>query len=524
MKTDLKRRSLLTSLITTAVGGQVTAAPTPVAAAPSPSVAISSPYLSATALITALASKAVSSSELVDSAIARIEAIDGKINAVVARDFAAARKAATAADEALARGERRPLLGLPMTVKEQFNVVGLPTTWGDPKSRDWRPTADALAVTRLKAAGAIILGKTNVPRQLTDWQSFNEIHGTTNNPWDVTRTPGGSSGGSAAALAAGYVALELGSDIGGSLRAPAHYCGIFAHKPSLNLIPLRGAGPPGTPSLLPLRDDLMVVGPMARGATDLALALKVLAGPDELTDGIGYRLALPSARHSKLKDFRVLLIDTHPLCQTAKSVMAAMDGLAGRLVKAGCAVSRASPLLPDLARTTRNYMQLLTAVFATDLPPDIRQIVEDAAKALSPDDESLAAYRLRGLTMTHPDWVRANRVRSAIRQQWHLLFQEFDIVLCPAMPTPAFPHDHSPQRARLLDIDGRKILYDDQIVWAAIATLFGLPATVAPIDRSETGLPIGVQIIGDYLEDRTTIAFAALLEQEFGGFVPPPGL
>lgn len=303
------------------------------------------------------------------------------------RDFAAAREAATAADEALARGDRRPLLGLPMTVKEQFNVAGLPTTWGEPKSRDWRPNADALAVARLKAAGAVILGKTNVPRQLTDWQSFNEIYGTTNNPWDLTRTPGGSSGGSAAALTAGFVPLELGSDIGGSLRAPAHYCGVFSHKPSLNLVPLRGAGPPGTPVLLPLRDDLAVVGPMARSATDLALALTVLAGPDEMTDGVGYRLALPSARHAKLAEFRVLLIDTHPLCPTANSVMAALDGLAGRLGKSGCAVSRATPLLPDLARTTRNYMQLLTAVYATDLPPEIRRVVENAAGALSPDDE-----------------------------------------------------------------------------------------------------------------------------------------
>ena len=201
-------------------------------------------YRSASDLIQALATRQISARELLDATITRIEALDPKINAVVVRDFDRAREAADAADAALGRGERRPLLGLPMTVKEQFNVAGLPTTWGYPRFRDWRPDVDALAVQRLKAAGAIIIGKTNVPVGLTDWQSYNEVYGTTNNPWDLRRTPGGSSGGAAAALAAGFVPLELGSDIGGSLRAPAHFCGVFSHKPSLDLIPQRGSGYP----------------------------------------------------------------------------------------------------------------------------------------------------------------------------------------------------------------------------------------------------------------------------------------
>ena len=207
-----------------------------------------SPYRTATELLQALAARQVSPRELVDAAIARIEALDGKINAVVVRDFDRARAAATAADAALARGERRPLLGLPMTVKEQFNVAGLPTCWGIEKFRDWRPDFDALAVQRLKAAGAIILGKTNVPAALSDWQSYNKVYGTTNNPWDLGRSPGGSSGGAAAALAAGFVPLELGSDIGGSLRCPAHFCGVYAHKPTLDLIPQRGSGYPQNPT------------------------------------------------------------------------------------------------------------------------------------------------------------------------------------------------------------------------------------------------------------------------------------
>jgi len=479
-------------------------------------------YRSATELVAALAGKRISSVELTDFSISRIEANDKSINAVVVRDFDRARIGAAAADAALARGERRPLLGLPMTVKEQFNVAGLPTTWGDPKFKNWQPSADALAVARLKAAGAVILGKTNVPLNLSDWQSYNEIYGATNNPWDLARTPGGSSGGAAAALAAGYVSLELGSDIGGSLRAPAHYCGVFAHKPTLDLVPLRGAGPPDTPAY-PGRGDLAVAGPMARSAADLALELDVVAGPDEMSDGIGYKLALPAPRHQNIKSFKVLLIDTHPLYPTATSVRGALDRLAARLEQSGTSVARSSGRMPDLAKTAQVYVELLAAGYATRPPPDVYRRAEDAAKSLPADDESLAAFRLRGFASNHRDWILASRNRGRLRQPWQELFMEFDVVLCPAMPTPAFPHDHiEDQRNRRLDIDGKQLPYRDQIVWASIATLCGLPATVAPIDHGESGLPIGVQIIGPYLEDRTTIAFAGMIEREFGGFVPPP--
>jgi amidase len=252
-------------------------------------------YRSAKELAAALAQKKVSSAELLEYSIKRIETFDPRINAVVVRDFDRARVAAKAADEALARGERRPLLGIPMAVKESFNIAGLPTTWGIPKFKDFTPTEDAVAVARFKAAGAIIFGKTNVPLELGEWQSYNEIYGTTNNPWDLARTPGGSSGGSAAALAAGFGPLSLGSDIGGSLRAPAHYCGVYAHKPTWGLVPFRGHTPPSFPPI-PRDIDLAVAGPMARSASDLALALDVLAGPDETRGGIGYRLALPATR------------------------------------------------------------------------------------------------------------------------------------------------------------------------------------------------------------------------------------
>ena len=440
------------------------------------------------------------------------------------RDFDRARAAADAADAALARGERQPLLGLPMTVKEQFNIAGLPTTWGQLKFKDWRPDADGLAVQRLKAAGAIILGKTNVPVDLGDWQSYNEVYGTTNNPWDFGRSPGGSSGGAAAALAAGFVPLELGSDIGGSLRCPAHFCGVFSHKPSLDLVPQRGSGPPQTPAI-PARGDLAVAGPMARSAADLALELKVLAGPDELSDGVGYKLALPPPRYDRLAAFRVLVIDEHPLCPTAASVSAALDGLADRLAKLGCTVLRTSSKMPDLAHTTRNYVELLAAGSSADLSPDDRLRVEAAAQALSPDDLSISAARLRGLTMSHAAWIRTSRIRGGLRAGGRALFEDVDVVLCPPMPTVAFPHDHSsPMRTRELDVDGKNVPYGNQIAWAGIATSNWLPATTMPIGHDDRGLPIGMQVISGYLDDRTTIAFAGLIEREVGGFTPPASL
>ena len=480
------------------------------------------PYRTATDLVAAMANHEITSREVTDACIARIEAMDGKINAVVVRDFDRARAAAAEADAALAAGDRRPLLGLPMTVKEQYNVAGLPTSWGFEKFKDWQPPEDALAVQRLKAAGAVILGKTNVPVGLSDWQSFNPVYGTTNNPWDVTRTPGGSSGGAAAALAAGFVPLELGSDIGGSLRAPAHFCGVYAHKPSIDLIPERGSGPPDTPAN-PVRGDMGVCGPMARSAADLALALSVLAGPDPLSDGKGYKLDLPAPRHDRLADYRVLVINQHLLCATSASVTGAIDGLADKLSKAGCTVLRQHPGMPELTRTTRVYDELLAASFAADLSPEERLRIEALASALAPDNLSLPAAELRGLTMSHAAWVNTTRMRYGLTARWEALLRDVDVVLAPPMPTPAFPQDQSrPRYNRTLDVDGRKIPYANQIAYCGIATMCGLPSTAEPIALTETGLPVGVQIIGGYLEDRTTIAFAGLLEREFGGFQPPP--
>jgi amidase len=478
-------------------------------------------FKTAVELSLALAAKKISAVELAQEAIGRIERHDGKINAICVRDFSRALQAARAADDARARDDTRPLLGIPLTVKESYNVAGLPTTWGYPAHRDFKPTEDALAISRVKEAGGVILGKTNVPLGLGDWQSYNDIYGTTNNPFDLGRTPGGSSGGSAAALAAGYGALSLGSDIGGSLRVPAFHCGVYAHKPTFALVPSRGHTPPPLPPL-PFDRDLAVIGPMARSAADLALLLEVVAGPDPIEAGKAYKLALPPPRHDQLKNFHVLLIDTDPVLPTAATVRSAIDGLAANLCKAGINVMRKSPLLPDFAASTRLYMRMLMSFLAGSFAPESYERSREAAEKLTPDNNSLAAERMRGSVLSHRDWSFADGARTRLRAQWRELFKTFDAVICPVMPTPAYPHDHSDeQESRRIDIDGKDYVYPDQLAWPGIATLPGLPATAIPIGFSPEGLPVGVQIVGPWLEDRTPLRLAELIEREFGGFVPP---
>jgi amidase len=478
-------------------------------------------FKTATELSAALAAKKVSAVELAEDAIARIERHDAEINAICVRDFDRAMQAARAADAALARGEKRPLLGLPITVKESFNVAGLPTTWGIVPHKDYRAAADALTVTRLKDAGGVILGKTNVPLGLGDWQSYNDIYGTTNNPYDLSRTPGGSSGGSSAALAAGYGPLSLGSDVGGSIRVPAFHCGVYGHKPTFGLVAPRGHVPPQVPPI-PLDRDMSVPGPMARSAADLRLALDVIAGPDPLEAGVGYKLALPPPRHMALKDFRVLVVETHPLLPPNKEVHASIETLAGNLDKTGARVTRQSPLLPDFTECSRLYMRMLMAFLASFWPAEQYEAARAAALQLSADDKSLAAERLRGMSTSHRAWVIDEGARGRLRAQWRMLFAEFDAVICPIMPTQAYPHDHSPeQEQRRINIDGKDYAYSDQLSWPGIATLPGLPSTAIPTGFASDGLPLGVQILGPWLEDKTPIRLAELIEREFGGFVPP---
>ncbi len=470
----------------------------------------------------ALRAGEVSSVELTEASIARIERLDGEINAVCVPDFERARAAARDADAARGRGEGGALLGLPVMVKESYNIAGLPTTWGIAQFEDYVPDEDSLPVERLKAAGAVVVGKTNVPLNLGDWQSYNEIYGTTNNPFDLGRSPGGSSGGSAAGLAAGYSTLALGSDIGGSLRVPAHFCGVYAHKPSLGVVAARGHVPPGVPAL-PVEGDLSVVGPMARTARDLTLLFDVMAGPDPLTLAQAYTLNLPAPRHDRLADFRVLVLEEHPLIPTGAAVRAALERVAVALEKAGARVQRDSSLVPDLAEGAAVYSKLLMSFLAARMPAEVHEGLGSVAAQLDPDDDSLSANRIRGMVISYRDWLAANARREEHRRQWRELFAEFDAVICPITPTPAFPHDHGQDwEGRRLDIDGVAHPYGDQIIWAGLATMSGLPATAIPADRTDDGMPIGVQVIGPMFGDRTSLRLAELLEEEIGGFQQPP--
>jgi amidase len=449
-------------------------------------------YATATAgsLAAMLAARQVSAIELFEAAVSAIEAKDKAINAVVIRDFDRAREQAKAADAAIARGETRPLLGVPMTVKESHQMAGLPTTWGLEPFKGWTSKTDSTGVTRLKTAGAVILGKTNIPPSLGDWQANNPIYGRTNNPHDLGRSPGGSSGGGAAALAAGMVPLEFGSDIGGSIRVPAHFCGVFGHKPTFDLVPSSGHAPP--PSEGPSAGvEFGVVGPLARTASDLELAMGVLAGP-EGDAARGYRLQLPPPRGAALADYRVLVLTAHPLAGVDDEVLAPLEALAARLEAAGAEVSRASPLVPDLAAAHATYMGMLGTIMGRSRPGSTPAI-------------DTYAY-LSGLDAI-----------ARAQAEWTELFTEFDVVLAPPFGVAAFPHtDEAEWSKRTLTINGEATPYGAQIAWAGVATFPGLPSTCAPIGKTRSGLPVGVQIVGPRYEDRTTIAFAGLIEREFG--------
>jgi len=476
-------------------------------------------FASATRLAADIRDRQVGCLELLDFFLARADRHNPTLNAIIAWQVDKARERARAADAALSRGESwGPLHGLPMTVKESFNLVGLPTTFGNPVWKDNLPPANSVVVDRLEGAGAVIFGKTNVPYMLADSQSFNDIYGTTNNPWDLACGPGGSSGGEAATLAAGMSALGAGSDIAGSLRNPAHYSGVYGHRPSYGLIPTRGHGPPGvvTPT------DISVVGPLARHAEDLALALGVLAGPDVLQQA-GWRVALPTPRARRLGDFRVAVWTAAPEAPIDDSVATLIDAAIAAIAKAGAKVDDKARPSVTLADNHRLFMQLLRAATAGRLTDEAFAEQQKIAATLSPDDMSPRAHVARGAMMSHRDWGRANEARNKLRYVWQDFFARYDVLLAPVAATAAFPHDHNP------DVGARRILINGEphpaidIVWAGLAALSHLPATAAPIGLTARGLPVGVQIIGPEGEDPTTIEFARLLAAEIGGFVPPPG-
>lgn len=476
-------------------------------------------FASATELSGEIRDRRIGCLELLDFYLARAERLNPELNAIVVWQVDQARERARAADAALARGERwGPLHGIPMTVKESFNVAGLPTTFGNPLWKDNIAAGNAYLIERLLQAGAIVFGKTNVPYMLADAQSYNDIYGATNNPWDRARSPGGSSGGEAAALAAGLSVLGAGSDIAGSLRNPAHYCGVYGHKPTWGLISTRGHAPPGimTPT------DISVVGPMARHAEDLDLALHALAGPDLLQQA-AWQVALPPPRRRRLGEFRVAVWASSPLCRIDGSVSDLFDRAVQTVVRAGAVVDDAArPAIGD-EEHHRLFMLLLRAATASRMRDEDFSRHQEIAATLTDDDFSDRAAVARGATLLHRAWGNANEARTKLRYTWREFFERFDVLLTPVAATAAFPHDRNPNRdERTVMVNAEAAPYAQQLFFAGLASLSYLPATAAPIGSTGEGLPVGLQIIGPEGEDPTTIEFARLLAAETGGFTPPP--
>ncbi len=472
---------------------------------------------SAGEMLRALQRRDVSAGELVELHLERIERYDGALNAIPVRTPELAREAAARADEALAGGGGGGrLVGLPLTLKESTQTAGLPQSAGLLPFAQHRPTSDGRVAAAVLRAGACLLGKTNIPAALGDWQADSPVYGRTNNPWDVERTPGGSTGGGAAALAAGLTPLEVGSDIGGSIRVPAAYCGIYGHRPSETAIPRTGAFPLAE---LPNPAAVMgVQGPLARTATDLELLFDVLVGPD-VGEDVAWRLDLPGSRHERLGEFRVAVMPAMPWTPVAGAVRARVDELAALLTRAGARVGEAMPEL-DAEQYLRDYSALLSAMTSQGRPRDER---ERAAQRLSATGDAQMAAMAEGYTLDAHDLVRLLGRREAARHAWRAFFTEWDVLVGPITLGTAFPHQTGGQPERTLDVDGEQVPYLRNIVYPMWAIFAGQPSTAFPAGRDHAGLPIGLQVIGPYLEDRTTLRFAQLLEREWYAFEPPPG-
>jgi amidase len=360
-----------------------------------------------------------------------------------------------------------------------------------------------------------------VPVLLANSQSYNPVYGTTNNPWDTSRTPGGSSGGAAAALAAGLTGLELGSDIGGSIRNPAHYCGVFGHKPTYGIAPPRGQALYGNVAA----SDISVIGPLARSAEDLALALDIVAGPDPV-EAAGWRLDLAAPRGEALADYRIAVMLDDPNCEVDHEVQDILQRLVDFLAGQGVRVSdRARPDI-DTAELHAVYIKLLRAATSRRLGQELFARHVEIAHGLDPADQSYFARMIRANTLSHREWLAANEERHRLRLKWAAFFGDYDLLLCPVSAGPAYPHDHDHEGERwkrMIQINGTPAPTINDLFWAGLSGLVYLPATVAPAGLTAKGLPVGVQIVGPQYGDRSCIAFAGLLEHAYRGFVPPPG-
>ena len=481
--------------------------------------------LSATSLINAIMKKKISSSELMKFFAERHNQLNSKINAIVATDFESALKRARKADEDLAKGKSwGPLHGLPMTIKDNIEVIGMPTTYGSPYFTNNLPEKNADVVQSLLNAGAIIFGKTNIPVFAMDTQSFNDVYGQTNNPWDLSKTPGGSSGGAAAALAAGLTGMEIGNDIGGSIRLPAHFCGVYGHKPSYNIVSMHGGKKPWKKSHTnyPVDLDLAVNGPLARSAEDLKLAMDIIVGPPSYQRK-AIKIKLPNPRKTKLKEFRVGLWLDDPVYPPDKATKNCLQKMVSDLAKEGVILKAKKPDV-DLKRCHLLRGDLETATMSHIQPPGYYEWAVSQAKTLKDENQSHTARWIRAITGYHRDWNLLNEERAIIRQKWDDYFQDIDVLLCPVARMAAHNHDHTKISEREIQFNNKAMNYWDVFgPWNSLSLVAYLPATVAPIGFTPKNLPVGVQIIGPYLEDYTTIQFARLLEKMYGSYKLPPG-
>lgn len=474
-------------------------------------------FSTATAMLAALRAGTISARELAELHIARIEAVDPRINAIVVRTFERARAAAEAADAARARGEERPLLGLPMTLKESTQTAGLPQSAGIPDFADHQPERDGPVAASVFAAGAGLLGKTNIPVALADWQANSPVYGRTSNPWDLSRTPGGSTGGGGAALAAGITPLEIGSDIGGSIRVPAAYCGVYGHRPSETAVPRAGAFPlmdgPNPTALMGVQ------GPLARSAEDLQLLLDVIAGP-EAGEDTAWRLELPAARHHRLADFRVAVMPAElPWARPSAAMQARVEALATHLARQGATVAEALPAF-DLEAYFADYLRLLTI---QTTQAQSRAEREASAERMCASEDPLVIAQGEGMILDAAGYIALTRRREAARAAWRTFFRDWDVLLAPMTLDVAFPHQEAPFHERTVTIDGQTVSYGRHLVHPMWAIFAGLPSTAFPAGRNSDGLPLGLQAIGPYLEDRTPLQLARLLERDWQAFEPPPG-
>ena len=476
-------------------------------------------FLSAVELARKIRDKEISSLELTDHFINRIEKLDDRINAVVVRDFDRALAAASKADKELAKGNvAGPLHGVPVTVKDAFNIAGLATTWGIPDLKDNIADADAEVVKRVRQAGAVFMGKTNVPFGLGDIQTYNDIFGVTNNPWDLSCSPGGSSGGSAAALAAGLCALEVGSDMAGSIRVPAHFCGLYSHKPTWGVVPNQGHALPG----IVASPDLGVVGPIARSIEDLRLAMDLLSGAQPLNQP-GWHLRLPRPGKKSLAEYKVAIWSDNEIAPVDEEITSRVAGVGEILAKLGAKVS--DQALPDIdfRKNQEIFLNLMWPLTSDGIPDEQYLEACQLADSFSSDDLSDSAIVARARVLSHRDWLQNNNQREYMRYAWREFFNEWDILICPVFTVPAFNHDHSPIHQRMLTVNGVPQSYFQPMFWAGVSTVSYLPSTVFPTGLTQNDLPIGLQAISAEYNDYITIDFVRLLTQQTGGFQIPPG-